>query len=270
MVSSEQVRASSVALAALVLCTSALVLAIRFSRSGTGGQYLTSTAVVSSELVKMCASVLLLAREQAADQSSPVRDGKGFAAKLKHDLIDEWKDTAMLGVPGCLYLFQNNIIFIALSHLDAATFQVTYQLKILTTAMFSVLLLGKKLSPNKWLALGLLFTGVALVQLPSSQGKPGKEGGNMFVGLTAVLMACCSSAFAGVYFERIVKKSAGSLWLRNIQLGLFGFVFGLVGCYTNDGDAIASHPDGFFQHYSPGVVRSCSKLHSHNPLLWRC
>eukprot|EP01043_Picozoa_sp_COSAG02_P091755 COSAG02_NODE_28449_length_589_cov_1.055102_1_plen_67_part_10 len=66
------------ALAALVLCTSALVLAIRFSRSGVGGQYLTSTAVVSSELVKVCASVLLLAREQAIDQSSAVHNAKGF------------------------------------------------------------------------------------------------------------------------------------------------------------------------------------------------
>eukprot|EP01046_Picozoa_sp_COSAG06_P057792 COSAG06_NODE_11385_length_1518_cov_1.317829_1_plen_231_part_10 len=217
------VRASSVALAALVLCTSALVLAIRYSRASTeGGRYLTSTAVVMSELVKVTASVALLAREEAGKPGGTVSGGASFAAKLKVDLIDNWRDTAMLGVPGCLYLFQNNIIFIALSHLDAATFQVTYQLKILTTAMFSVLLLGKKLSFNKWLALGLLFAGVALVQMPSADTKPGPEGGSMFVGLTAVLMACCSSAFAGVYFERIVKKSAGSLWLRNIQLGLFG------------------------------------------------
>lgn len=249
------VRASSVALVALVACTSALVLAIRFSRSTGGGQYLTSTAVVMSELVKVCASVVLLAREQANDANSTVSDAKSFGAMLKRDLIDNWKDTAMLGVPGCLYLFQNNIIFIALSHLDAATFQVTYQLKILTTAMFSVILLGKKLSFQKWAALGLLFLGVALVQMPASDGKSGPDEGNVFVGLTAVLMACCSSAFAGVYFERIVKKSAGSLWLRNIQLGLFGVLFGVVGCYVNDGAQIVSHPDGFFQHYSADVVR---------------
>ena len=41
------------------------------------------------------------------------------------------------------------------------------QLKILTTAMFSVVLLGKKLTFNKWVALGLLFVGVALVQMPT-------------------------------------------------------------------------------------------------------
>ena len=118
--------------------------------------------------------------------------------------------------------------------------------------MFSVILLGKKLSPKKWLALFGLFVGVALVQLPAGSGAPPPPGGgNVVVGLVAVLMACCSSAFAGVYFERILKKKAGSLWLRNIQLGLFGVGFGVVGAYGKDGAAIAA--GGFLQHYGPDV-----------------
>ena len=43
--------------------------------------------------------------------------------------------------------------------------QVTYQLKILTTAMFSVAMLGKKLNRIKWFSLVLLMFGVALVQV---------------------------------------------------------------------------------------------------------
>ena len=118
--------------------------------------------------------------------------------------------------------------------------------------MFSVILLGKKLSPKKWLALFGLFVGVALVQLPAGSGAPPPPGGgNVVVGLVAVLMACCSSAFAGVYFERILKKKSGSLWLRNIQLGLFGVGFGVVGAYGKDGAAIAA--GGFLQHYGPDV-----------------
>lgn len=42
---------------------------------------------------------------------------------------------------------------------------------------------------------------------------------SQFVGLIAVLMACVSSGFAGVYFEKILKETSQSLWLRNIQLG---------------------------------------------------
>lgn len=43
--------------------------------------------------------------------------------------------------------------------------QVTYQLKILTTALFSVLMLRKSLSRVQWFSLLLLFTGVAIVQV---------------------------------------------------------------------------------------------------------
>ena len=43
--------------------------------------------------------------------------------------------------------------------------QVTYQLKILTTALFSVSMLGKKLSKMQWFSMMLLFCGVAIVQV---------------------------------------------------------------------------------------------------------
>lgn len=45
------------------------------------------------------------------------------------------------------------------------SFQVTYQLKILTTALFSVLMLRKSLSRVQWVSLLLLFAGVAIVQV---------------------------------------------------------------------------------------------------------
>ena len=43
--------------------------------------------------------------------------------------------------------------------------QITYQLKILTTALCSVVMLGKALDRTKWMALLLLTAGVALVQV---------------------------------------------------------------------------------------------------------
>lgn len=44
-------------------------------------------------------------------------------------------------------------------------FQVTYQLKILTTALFSVCMLHKKLGILKWISLLILMLGVTLVQV---------------------------------------------------------------------------------------------------------
>jgi len=43
--------------------------------------------------------------------------------------------------------------------------QVTYQLKILTTALFSVWMFRKPLSRFQWFSLVVLFAGVSMVQL---------------------------------------------------------------------------------------------------------
>lgn len=77
---------------------------------------------------------------------------------------DSWK----LAIPASLYVLQNSLQYFAISNLDTAIFQVTYQFKILPTALFSVILLGRTLSPRKWLALALLMLGVAIVQLPAA------------------------------------------------------------------------------------------------------
>ena len=49
----------------------------------------------------------------------------------------------------------------------AAAAQVCYQLKILTTAVFSVFMLKRKLTKLKWLSLVILTAGVAIVQARS-------------------------------------------------------------------------------------------------------
>lgn len=38
------------------------------------------------------------------------------------------------------------------------------------------------------------------------------------IGLVAILLACVSSGFSGVYIEKILKSSDTSMWIRNIQL----------------------------------------------------
>ncbi|TIA17229.1 nucleotide-sugar transporter [Aureobasidium pullulans] len=66
-----------------------------------------------------------------------------------------------------LYTLQNSLQYVAVSNLDAATFQITYQLKILTTAIFSITMLGHTLGLRKWSSLLLLIVGVAIVQIPA-------------------------------------------------------------------------------------------------------
>jgi UDP-sugar transporter A1/2/3 len=105
-----------------------------------------------------------------------------------------------------LYIVQNNLLYVSASHLDAATYQVTYQLKILTTAMFAVLMLGRSLSKHQWCALVTLVAGVAMVQVSGSEAPValGREQ-NRLIGFSAALGACLLSGFAGIYFEKILK-----------------------------------------------------------------
>lgn len=79
---------------------------------------------------------------------------------------------------------------------------------------------------NIWQILSHLLLHLHLLQPPQWPTESGEESeqkdlsaGSQFVGLMAVLMACVSSGFAGVYFEKILKETKQSVWLRNIQLG---------------------------------------------------
>ncbi|XP_029820681.1 UDP-N-acetylglucosamine transporter-like, partial [Manacus vitellinus] len=89
------------------------------------------------------------------------------AVTLHEAVWGQFGDTLRLAVPSLIYTLQNNLQYVAISNLPAATFQVTYQLKILTTALFSVLLLGTSLSRLQWLSLSLSLCPCPCVTVPN-------------------------------------------------------------------------------------------------------
>lgn len=96
--------------------------------------------------------------------------------------------------------------------LNVFDFQVTYQLKLLTTAFFAVIVLKRKLKRWQWGALGLLVIGVALVQLSSTEKAKATTSSSLpkqskILGFGAALAACFISGFAGIYFEKVLKES---------------------------------------------------------------
>lgn len=233
----------------LTLQTTVTVLAMRYSRkqNDSGKElYIATTLVLVAELIKFSFCLMLLLAQKAGSLSAT------WKTLLSEVLLKPW-ETAKLAIPSSLYCIQNNLILLALSYLDAATFQVTYQLKILTTAFFSVLLLRKELKALQWLALVILMSGVILVQFPSDSSRKAAvkaaESSQKLIGLLAVLASALSSGFAGVFYEKLLKESSQpSVIIRNIQLGLFSMVFGAAGVIINDWDKVAQR--GFFDGYT--------------------
>jgi drug/metabolite transporter (DMT)-like permease len=145
-------------------------------------------------------------------------------------------------------------------------------------------MLRRSLSSLQWLSIALLSLGVGVVQLASSTAdakhhvhshdsvspsgtsasvakralETVSEGGmNQLLGLIAIILACLSSGFSGVYFEKVLKKKSTppalpipsspssdgdapiaaplqpigrktGLWVRNIQLSLFSLLVGSI------------------------------------------
>lgn len=227
----------------LILQNTGVIVAMRSSRTVRPGKlmYISATAVVCAEVMKLCASFCFVVHERG-----------GLAGAIRHlrphVIAFASPEMLQLVVPGLLYALQNNLLFISLSNLSGAMHQVSYQLKILTTAMLSVLVLGKSVSRTQWLALLGLTGGVMLIQVPQGDHRADSiAGGSTTLGLTAILGACITSGFAGVYTERLMKKSEASIWVRNVQLAIIGTVMGLVAAYAHNGVQIRT--DGFFQGY---------------------
>lgn len=177
------------------------------------------------------------------------------------------------------------------------------QLKLLTTAIFSILFFKHSLSSAKWFSLVLLTIGVAIVQLDTTDTSGGRSKAHHLAaaqdprkGFAAILAACISSGLAGAWFEWVLKRpseeeappttngtasinngrgGAGSsskpstnttpsLWARNLQLAVPSLVFSFAG-------VLLSQP--FRQAYQAGgLVAVSSAVGSlwagFTPLVW--
>ena len=71
-------------------------------------------------------------------------------------------------------------------------------MKILTTALFSVILLNRSLSTRKWMALVLLTFGIGIVQVSNTSSNQTKNE-HQWLGLAVVFIACILSGLAGVW-----------------------------------------------------------------------
>ena len=103
------------ALCLLVAQNVSLVMTMKESMGENGAPYIVTVAVFLTEFLKLiiCVIVIYFYQHQTFNWMSLVR-------------VEGLK----MAVPALLYVFQNNMLFFAVSRLEPAVFQVTYQLKI--------------------------------------------------------------------------------------------------------------------------------------------
>ena len=165
---------------------------------GGKGKFLYSAAVLATEGLKGTLSILWV-----------LRSG-GTPASIARFLKLEWRVFVRVMVPAGIYNCQQMLEFVALSRLEAPVFSIIVQTKLLTTALFSVILLRKRLARPQVIALVLLMVGVVLAQM-----KDGKEnsilsaasgGEGAALGVVATLGIATLSGFAAVYTEMVLKR----------------------------------------------------------------
>lgn len=135
------------------------------------------------------------------------------------------KKSSKMFVLAAIYGAMNILSFVALRNIGAGIFTICAQTKILTTATFSCILLGREYSWARWRAMVSLMLGVLLFTEPIWNHVTGnrlQEGGNAIVGTFAVLTEVTLSGFASIYFEKVIKSDPEQLgiWERNFQLAL--------------------------------------------------
>ncbi|KFD50945.1 hypothetical protein M514_08127 [Trichuris suis] len=221
------------------------------------GQYGSSTVVFLAEMVKLLIAAFLFWREK---RFSCKQWWERFSVEVFYSPVEMMK----MSVPSICYAVQNNLEFVALSHLKASTFIVVSQLKVVTTAIFMVLILGRKFSFTRWLSIWLVTMGVAAVcsetALQGTLSEPAdqKSNENPMLGLIVVMINCTLAGFAGVYCEKMLKETTLSLWMRNMQLYYCGTIFAGITCFAVDGPAVRKF--GFFFGYNWKVWLIVSSL----------
>lgn len=261
----------------LTVQTSGLILFMRHSLRGS--RYNSASVVVMVEVVKLLLGLLAEMVSQPRGHWSV----RGVWNNLRRDVAQNRRSVLLLAIPAGLYAVQNNLSYFALARLSAVSFQVLQQLKILTTALMAVLMMGKRLGLRHWAALSLLTVGVILVQIANlKEAKApsvaaGAESLDAWLGFGAMLLNSASSGFAGIFFERLVKShtrvaSRGlvrrgsilpldhkttsnkgstlsrSVWLQSVELGFFGLLFSLALAAAGD-NGRQIWRDGFFHGY---------------------
>lgn len=244
-------------LLALTLQNSILILLIKYTKSQPSSHFPSSLAICYVELIKFLICFFAELNKRGKMMAIGGSNIDNYYYKSPYLLLRSyWLDIyhnkwemIKISIPALLYSIQNNLSYIAISNLNPVAYQVIYQMKILTTALFAYLLLGKKLSNRQLVSIFILMTGIVFVQLsgyfsinspnsPNSHSSPSSPissyqslpSGNPWYGFMILMINSTTSGFTGIFLERLTCTFGRkrSLWMQTGEFAIFGFIFSLL------------------------------------------
>ena len=229
------------------------------------GTYPYNTFVIpfAVEVLKLLVASTLFAIENVSGKSSGSRSS----------IHDFWK----YSVPALCYFVSNNCMFFIIRHLGATTFQIMNNLKVLSTGVLMYVFLGRKLTWMQWKSLVILTIGSMVTQLSGemSHARTSVNSSSPSVGYSLVILSAVASGAGGVFSEKLLKSESKiegkklyeqdvSIHWQNVQLYVFGVIFGLISLRSNSSGAILSSNlfDGFnaCAYATVGTLAVCGLL----------
>lgn len=237
--------------AMLVLQNTALSIVSKYSRHAAGPKYRPSTAVMLVETLKFAICFAMVLQAKRGDAAAALRT-------LRFEVFADKPGLVKMTVLAFLYALQNIFALFAYDYVDVATYQIVYQLKIITTAMFMIVLLNRRFSIVQWGAMLALMVGVAVCsysRLPESDDHEthGLDS-TRIIGVGVVFGLAVNSGLAAAYFERVMKSHKSNatmqtidpLWTRNLQLSAISVAVTSVDLVRNAGEV---YTNGFFHGF---------------------
>jgi len=232
-------------LLALLCQNTTYTLVRRYSMAVLHEKYDASECLLMGEVFKLFFAIAMTLADSAPSDAGPGGAGRwelhAMGAKLWYLARSSGKMLTLAAIYGVM----NVLSYVSIRRVDAAVFTVCAQLKILTTAAFSVVLLRRRVSATKWRALLQLVLGCVLVTVPQISSvvhahdvvAAGAANGTLdfaetaaasaksltfAIGVGAVVLEVTMSGFASIYFEKVVKTAEENLtvWDRNCQLAM--------------------------------------------------
>ena len=214
----------------IVLCAQNSIYTVlrRYSLGTLKEKYNKYEVLLVAEIIKIIFSAYMISKLPEYEQD--------LTKKLKWLAIRSKKMFMLAAMYGAM----NVLSFVSLKNIGAGMFTVFAQLKIITTAGFSAVILGRRYSMPRWRALVSLMLGVLLFSEPvwnTSEEHP--KDTNMAIGVTAVLIEVSLSGFSSIYFEKVIKTDNNQklgIWERNFQLSLWSFPLYIIFIFFGSGD----------------------------------